>query len=353
LAAPNFTLCLFVERDRHAHTFIFQYYKMQQKIISSAWPVLSFNDWKDTLATVHLWTQIVGKIRLRKMPWLNHSWHVTLYVTPDGLTTGSMPYQHGIFQIEFDFMHHQLIINTSNGQQETVSLRPRSVADFYRELFAQLAIMEVDVSIYTTPSEIADAIPFDKDETHQSYDALQMEAFWQAMIKVHLVFTRFRTRFTGKCSPVHFFWGAFDLAVTRFSGHNAPDHPGEAPNMPAAVMKEAYSKEVSSCGFWPGSEQYPHACFYAYCYPTPADFATQPVQPSAAFYSQEMGEFLLNYEDVQQAAQPEEALMDFLQTTYEAAANTGHWDRKALECDLSHFESTYGCYKDSGDFLYL
>lgn len=310
------------------------------------WPEISFNEWKDTLATVHLWTQIVGKIRLRKMPWLNHSWHVTLYVTPDGLSTGSMPYQHGIFQIDFDFVHHELVINTSTGQRETLTLRPRTVADFYTELFAQLNIMNIDVAIYTMPSEIAAAIPFDKDEIHQSYDAQQMQTFWQAMVKIHNVFTRFKARFTGKCSPVHFFWGAFDLAVTRFSGRDAPEHPGEAPNMPAAVMKEAYSKEVSSCGFWPGSAQYPHACFYAYCYPVPADFATQPVKPEAAFFSPEMGEFLLHYDIVQQADDPESMLMDFLQSSYEAAANTAHWDRDALECDLSHFETAYGCYKE-------
>ncbi|MEV4883677.1 hypothetical protein MRBLMN1_002184 [Chitinophaga ginsengisegetis] len=309
------------------------------------WPVLTYNDWKDTLATVHLWTQIVGKIRLRKMPWLNHSWHVTLYVSPDGLSTGSVPYQHGIFQIDFNFMQHQLIIITSTGKRETLELRPRTVADFYNALFEKLNALDIDVTIYTVPSEIADAIPFEKDEVHQSYDRQKMEDFWQALVKIHNIFTRFRTRFTGKCSPVHFFWGAFDLAVTRFSGRDAPPHQGEAPNMPAAVMREAYSKEVSSCGFWPGSEQYPHAVFYAYCYPVPPAFSEQAVQPAGAFYSQEMGEFMLPYELVQQAANPEETLLAFMQSTYEAAANTGHWDRAALECDLSRLEVAYGCFK--------
>lgn len=310
--------------------------------LTDKWPVINYDDWKDTLATVHLWTQIVGKIRLRKMPWLNHSWHVTLYVSPDGLSTGTVPYQHGIFQIDFNFMQHQLLISTSTGRKEAVELRPRSVADFYQALFEKLKALDIDVSIYTLPSEIADAIPFEKDEIHRSYDAQKMEDFWQALVKIHNVFTRFRTRFTGKCSPVHFFWGAFDLAVTRFSGRDAPPHQGEAPNMPAAVMQEAYSKEVSSCGFWPGSEQYPHAVFYAYCYPVTPTFSEQAVQPAGAFYSQEMGEFMLPYEVVQQSPDPEETLLAFMQSTYEAAANTGHWDRASLECDLSHLENAYG-----------
>ena len=311
----------------------------------AAWPVLQFNDWKDTLATVHLWTQIVGKIRLRTMPWLNHSWHVTLYIGPYGLTTGSMPYQHGIFQIDFDFIHHQLLITTSAGGKETLALKPISVADFYKALFVMLQKLDIDVTIYTVPSEIENAIPFEEDHTHKSYDAQQIKNFWQAIVNINTVLTRFRARFTGKCSPVHFFWGAFDLAVTRFSGRDAPIHPGIAPNMPAKVMQEAYSKEVSSCGFWPGSEQYPHASFYSYCYPATPAFGEQPVKPAGAFYSQEMGEFLLPYEVVQQAADPEETLLAFLQSTYEAAANTGHWDRKALECDLSQYETEYGCFK--------
>lgn len=309
------------------------------------WPVLKFDDWKDTLATVHLWTQIVGKIRLRKMPWLNHSWHVTLYVSPVGLSTGSMPYQHGVFQIDFDFLHHQLIITTSTGRTTTLELYSRTVADFYTALFEKLKGLDIDVVIYTTPSEIEGAIPFEADHIHKSYVPHKMENYWQALIKIYNVFTRFRTRFTGKCSPVHFFWGAFDLAVTRFSGKDAPQHPGSAPNMPAAVMQEAYSKEVSSCGFWPGNEQYPHASFYAYCYPSPPAFSEQAVQPAGAFYSQEMGEFLLSYETVQQADNPEETLLAFMQSTYEAAANTGNWPRKELECDLSRFETEYGCFK--------
>ena len=310
------------------------------------WPVINFDNWKDTLATVHLWTQIVGKIRLRKMPWLNHSWHVTLYVTPSGLSTGSVPYQYGIFQIDFDFIQHQLIIATSTGKRETQPLQPDTVASFYKSLFKKLAILEIDVNIITTPCELTTAIDFEHDEIHKSYDAQSMQQYWHALIKVHNVFTRFRSRFTGKCSPVHFFWGAFDLAVTRFSGRNAPQHQGTAPNMPAVVMQEAYSKEVSSCGFWPGNEQYPHAVFYAYCYPATPAFSEYKVAPDSAFYSPEMGEFLLPYEAVQQANNPEEVLLSFLQSTYEAAANTGNWDRKSLECDLSKFEIAYGCHRN-------
>lgn len=302
------------------------------------WPELPFEDWKDTLATVHLWTQIVGKIRLRQSPWLNHSWHVTLYVSASGLTTGSIPYDGGIFQIEFDFVHHALHITTSTGAIARVQLYPRTVAEFYRELFDKLKGLGIEAYIYAAPNELDPAIPFAEDETHCAYDAESMHQFFQALVRIHNVFARFRARFTGKCSPIHFFWGAFDMAVTRFSGRRAPLHPGGAPNMPDAVMQEAYSHEVSSCGFWPGSEQFPHAVFYAYCYPTPAEFGQQPVKPNEAFYSQEMGEFMLLYEVVQRSDNPEETLMQFLKTTYEAAANTGNWDRKNLECDLSRFE---------------
>lgn len=310
------------------------------------WPVLDYNSWKDTLATVHLWTQIIGKIRLRKMPWLNHSWHVTLYVNPYGLGTGSIPYENGIFQIDFDFIHHELVIVTSNGKRETVALRPRTVASFYNEVFEKLKVLDIDVTIYTVPCELEGVIPFEKDEIHQSYDPKKMEDYWLALVKINNIFTRFRARFTGKCSPVHFFWGAFDLAVTRFSGRDAPQHQGEAPNMPADVMKEAYSKEVSSCGFWPGNDQYPHAAFYAYCYPATPAFGEQPVKPAGAFYSKEMGEFLMPYEVAMQADDPEEAILAFLQTTYEAAAITGNWNRKELECDFTQFETAYGCFKE-------
>jgi len=305
---------------------------------SLTWPILDFEKYKDTLATVHLWTQIVGKIRLSKSPWINHSWHVTLYVSSRGLTTGSIPYVNGLFQLEFDFIAHELLITSSDGQRENIALYPRSVANFYKELLSRLEDMGIEIDIYATPNEVDPAIPFIEDELHNSYDAVQMRLLWQALVKIEKVFTRFRASFTGKVSPVHFFWGAFDLAVTRFSGREAPKHQGGAPNMPDDVMQEAYSHEVSSCGFWPGSEQSPSPAFYSYCYPTPAGFGDQPAQPADAFYSKEMGEFFLPYAVVQQAEDPEHTLMQFLISTYQAAAITGDWDA-SLECNLRHFES--------------
>jgi hypothetical protein len=302
------------------------------------WPSLSYLHLKDTVAAVQLWTQIVGKIRLKKMPWLNHSWHVALYVSPRGLTTQSIPNGDRSFQVDFDFIAHQLIITCSSGGSQTMDLYPRTVADFYKELFEKLALLDIEVTIYARPNELDPAIPFAEDEIHQSYDKTQVEHFHKALLTINTIFTKFRAGFSGKCSPVHFFWGAFDLAVTRFSGRRAPLHPGGAPNMPDDVMQEAYSHEVSSCGFWPGSDAFPYPAFYAYCYPTPADFGTQPVKPAEAFYSTDMGEFFLKYEDVRNATDPEKALTDFLETTYVAAANTGNWDREDLECDFSWLE---------------
>lgn len=313
--------------------------------MQTKWPILQYDSWKDTLATVHRWTQVVGKIRLRSMPWLNHSWHVTLFVSPTGLTTGSMPYAGGLFQIDFDFVHHRLRISTSAGRQEALELRPMAVADFYNMVFDKLKQLEVDVEIFPVPSELENAVPFAEDYEHRSYDARQVENCWRAMVRIHIVFTRFRARFTGKVSPVHFFWGAFDLAVTRFSGRDAPLHTGSAPNMPDRVMQEAYSKEVSSCGFWPGSDAFPKAAFYSYAYPSPEGFASQPVSPAGAYFDNDLGEFILPYDVVQQSADPEKTLLDFLQTTYEAAANAAKWDRPALECDLSAFENAYGCFR--------
>jgi hypothetical protein len=299
------------------------------------WPELAFESWKDTLATLHLWTQIVGKIRLKQMPWFNHSWHVTLYVSANGLTTGSIPYPGGVFQIDFDFIHHLLHIITSAGGIEEVKLYPRSVADFYRELFEKLRRADINAYIHAEPNEIDPAIPFEKDETHRSYDGARVHDYYEALVNAHNVFTKFRASFTGKCSPVHFFWGGFDLAVTRFSGRAAPLYSGEVPNIPIRVMQEAYSHEVSSCGFWPGNEQFPHPAFYSYCYPSPAAFAKQPVKPNEAFFSGELGEFILLYEVVQRSANPDDTLMQFLQSTYEAASTTAGWDKKTLECDFS------------------
>ncbi|KIO76658.1 hypothetical protein TH53_13990 [Pedobacter lusitanus] len=302
------------------------------------WPELKFEQMKATLVTVQLWTQIVGKIRLVNTPWLNHSWHVTLYVSAMGLTTGSIPYKNGLFQIDFDFISHRLIITSSaNGQQE-LKLYPRTVASFYGELFQKLHLLEIEAEIYAKPNEIDVAIPFNEDHVHADYDERQMFSFWQALISIEGVFTRFRAKFSGKCSPVHFFWGGFDLAVTRFSGRSAPKHAGGVPHMPLDVMQEAYSHEVSSCGFWPGNDNFPHPVFYAYCYPTPDAFKDQAVRPEAAFFSEDLGEFILHYDAVRNATDPEKYLLEFLQSSYEAAAITGNWDRSALECDFSALE---------------
>ena len=305
---------------------------------TTAWPELAFEDLKDTLETVQLWTQIVGKIRLTKTPWINHSWHVTLYVSARGLTTGSIPYDDGSFQIDMDFISHELKISASNGEIQKIGLYPRTVADFYKELFEKLKLMGIEVKIYAKPNEVDPAIPFAQDDQHKIYDAVQMNLYWRALVKINSVFMRFRAEFTGKCSPVHLFWGAFDLAVTRFSGREAPLHPGGAPNMSDKVMQEAYSHEVSSAGFWGGSPAFPHPAFYSYCYPTPDDFGKQTVEPPEAFYSNEMGEFFLLYENVQRSENPEQMLLQFLRSTYTAAAQTGNWDKK-LCCDLTSFES--------------
>ena len=310
----------------------------QQNDNADQWPDISFSKWKDTLVTLQLYMQIVGKIRLTTLPWINHSWHVTLYVSPLGLTTGSMHYGKGIFEIEFNFIEHLLTIKTSSGIKEGVQLYARSVADFYNELFAKLKLAGIEVAIHPVPNEIEPAIPFERDNTHKTYNKEQVTTYWQVLMQVHKVLTKFRAGFNGKCSPVHFFWGGFDLAVTRFSGRRAPLHPGGAPNIPLRVMQEAYSHEVSSCGFWPGNEAFPHAAFYSYCYPTPATFSEQLVEPAEAFFSKEMGEFFLLYDVVRAAANPEDMLMKFLITTYEAAANTANWNRSALECDLSSFK---------------
>jgi len=313
-------------------------FDINSSFMKPSWPILKFDELKDTLQTVQLWTQIVGKIRLNKMPWLNHSWHVTLYVSPTGLTTGSVPYEEGAFKIDFDFIAHRLIIGCSNGHTQQLNLHPRSVASFYHELFEKLALMDIEATIYAKPNEMEPAIPFAEDEIHFTYYKDQMHLYWQALVKIDAVFTRFRARFSGKCSPVHLFWGGFDLAVTRFSGRRAPKHPGGVPNIPLAVMQEAYSHEVSSCGFWGGSPDFPFPVFYSYCYPTPEAFGRQSVKPDAAFYSTEMGEFLLKYDDVINADDPESYLLEFLQSTYEAAANIGNWDRNNLECDFTIFE---------------
>ena len=297
------------------------------------WPALPLGEWKDTYATLHMWTQIVGKIRLSQTPWINHSWHVTLYVTSRGLTTSPVPYGLKTFQIDFDFVDHKLVIETSDGNVRLLDLRPRTVADFYAEVMSALKSVGIDVSIHTTPNEIPDPIPFEEDTTHASYDADYANRFWRVLVQSDRVFKEFRAHFIGKCSPVHFFWGSFDLAVTRFSGRTAPQHPGGVPHMPDVVAREAYSHEVSSCGFWPGGGAIDYPVYYAYAYPAPDGFKDYKIKPKGAFYSNDLGEFLLPYDEVRNAKDPDAALLGFLQSTYEAAADLAKWDRAALERD--------------------
>jgi hypothetical protein len=297
------------------------------------WPALTYSAWSETLATLHLWTQIVGKIRLTLTPWLNHSWHAPLYVTARGLGTSPIPIGAEIFEIEFDFVGQRLAVRTSRGAERSLPLRPQSVADFYRATIDLLASMGVAVAIKETPNEVPNPIRFSEDRIHASYDAAAAHRFWRALVQADRIFKLFRSGFLGKASPVHFFWGSFDLAVTRFSGRRAPLHPGGVPGLPDAVVREAYSHEVSSAGFWPGAEAFPRAAFYSDAYPEPAGFRDRPVAPGSCFDTT-LGEFILPYDTVAQAGQPDALLLDFLSTTYVAAAETGGWDRAALECPL-------------------
>ena len=300
---------------------------------SEAWPSLPLEAWQDTLATLHLWTQIVGKVRLSQSPWINHSWHVTLYPSPTGLTTSFIPYRSRSFQIDFDFIDHRLSVRSSDGTRAGFALEPQSVATFYKRLVEAMAKLDIHVRIYGRPNEIVDAIPFKQDEVHRAYDAEYAKRFWQILVQVNRVFNVFRARFIGKCSPVHFFWGSADLAVTRFSGRTAPQHPGGIPNLPDWVTREAYSHEVSSCGFWAGGGPIPYPAFYSYAYPEPPRFSAMPVKPDKAFYSTDLREFILPYDIVRQSDSPDDTLLDFVQTTYEAAADLAKWDRSALERD--------------------
>ena len=307
---------------------------MQSTANQKYWPELPYTAWRDTCATLQLWTQIVGKIRLSLTPWLNHSWQVTLYVTARGLTTTPINDGERALEIAFDFVDHVVRIDTSDGRQLKVPLRAQPVAEFFAAVRAAFAEAGVDVDIDETPNELADPIRFSEDRVHAAYDADYAQRFWRVLLQCDRVFKLFRTGFIGKASPVHFFWGSFDFAVTRFSGRRAPLHPGGIPHLPDAVTREAYSHEVSSAGFWPGGGAIDYAAFYSYAYPTPDGFGKSRVRPAAAFFSQELGEFVLPYDAVRTAADPDALLLEFLQSTYEAAANLAHWDRAALECPL-------------------
>jgi Family of unknown function (DUF5996) len=297
--------------------------------VADTWPELTLSRWDDTRTTFHMWTQIVGKVRLALEPMMNHWWQVPLYVSSRGLTTSLMHAGALGLEMEFDLVDHRLSLRTTDGQHREVALEPQSVARFYEATLAALGDLGIEVSILARPVEVVEAIPFAEDDTHRSYDAGAVHAFWLALVRAHAVMTRFRNRFVGKASPVHFFWGAPDLATTRFSGREAPKHPGGAPNCAAWVMELAYSHEVSSCGFWPGGSA--EGSFYSYAYPEPERYAEWPVAPEAAFYDPGLGEFILPYETVRTAADPQSLLLTFFQSTYEAAAELGSWDRAALE----------------------
>jgi hypothetical protein len=296
------------------------------------WPELPTAAWRETYETLHLWTQIIGKIRLARSPWLNHSWHVALYVTARGLTTSPIPDGARVFQIDLDFIDHTLRISTSDGATRQSALAGQSVASFYTSIIADLAELGIRVAIDEMPNELPEPIRFSQDNRHASYDPHAVRRFLQILVNADRVFKQFRTGFLGKASPVHFFWGSFDLAVTRFSGRRAPRHPGGVPHLSDEVACEAYSHEVSSAGFWPGGGAIDYPAFYSYAYPEPAGFRATRVRPDAAFFSEALGEFILPYDAVRTAVQPDQALLEFLQDTYEAAANCAKWDRTALEC---------------------
>jgi hypothetical protein len=293
---------------------------------NNLWPALRLEEWKETYATLHMWTQVVGKIRLAQTPLINHWWNVPLYVTARGLTTSAMSYKDRTFQIDFDFIDHQLLIKCDDGASATIALAPCSVADFYREVMRVLHGLGLEVKIWPVPVEVQDPIPFEQDHKHASYDAGSANRVWRILVQADKVFTEFRSHFIGKCSPVHFFWGSFDLAVTRFSGRRAPERVGAD-----KITREGYSHEVISAGFWPGSGNIQDAAFYAYAAPEPLEYNTSPVQPPAAFYNPPTNGFILMYDDVRKANNPDRMVLDFLRSTYEAGAELGKWDRRSLE----------------------
>jgi hypothetical protein len=300
--------------------------------MTEKWPDIPFEPWKDSCTTLHLWMQIVGKYRLSRTPWINHSWQATFYVTSRGLTTSLIEAGSHSVQFDFDLIEHRLIGSSTDGSTASFALEPMTVAEFYDRFLALTDELGVRIEIHGTPNEISDPIPFAKDTKHASYDADAVHRFWRALVQIDRVFKCFRTGFLGKVSPVHLFWGSFDLAVTRFSGRVAPMHPGGIPGLPDVVTREAYSHEVSSAGFWPGGGPVEYPAFYSYAYPTPAEFSVQPVAPAEAFFDQKAGEFLLPYSVVRNAPDPDQMLLNFLETTYDAAARLGRWNRAELEC---------------------
>ena len=301
---------------------------------AAAWSELPYPAWRNTAATLQLWTQIVGKVRLALTPWVNHSWQVPFYVTARGLGTSPIPIGNDILEIEFDFIGHRLTFSTSQGENRALSLEPQTVADFYRRV-VDLLLNDIGIAVVINemPNEVPNPIRFSEDRVHAAYDSDAAHRFWRALVQADRIFKLFRSGFLGKVSPVHFFWGSFDLAVTRFSGRRAPLHPGGVPHLPDAVAREAYSHEVSSAGFWPGNDAFPRAAFYSYAYPEPPGFRSRRVTTGASFDAT-LGEFILPYDAVREAAEPDALLLDFLATTYAAAADAGQWDRAALECDV-------------------
>lgn len=302
----------------------------KQAALSEAWPALTLEEWSETYTTLHMWTQVIGKIRLARAPMVNHWWQVVLYVTSRGLTTSPIPDGHRTFQIDFDFIDHRLIIETSTGDKTELPLTSRSVAEFYADVMAALRALGIDVRIWTRPVEIEHPIPFEQDRQHATYNQEHVGRIFTVLVQADRVLQQSRSGFVGKCSPVHFFWGAFDLAFTRFSGRRAPLHPGGVPNVADWVGHEAYSRECASCGFWPGGGSQ-EAAFYAYAYPEPAGFNEFSIRPQQAYYSNELREFILPYREVRTAADPDKMLLDFFQSTYEAAAERGGWNREDLE----------------------
>ncbi len=300
--------------------------------MTSSWPDIPFEPWKESCATLHLWTQIVGKYRLARTPWINHSWHATFYVTSRGLTTSPIPAGARDVQFDFDLIDHKLIGSVTDGSKGFFVLEPMSVAEFYRRFLALTDELGVRTKIHGSPNEVADPIPFEQDKFHASYEKDAVNRFWRALVQIDRVLKNFRTGFLGKVSPVHLFWGSFDLAVTRFSGRPAPLHPGGIPALPDAVTREAYSHEVISAGFWPGGGPVEYPAFYSYAYPAPEGFSKQTVAPGEAFFDENAGEFILPYSVVREASDPERILLNFLESTYDIAARLADWDRASLDC---------------------